>query len=78
MPILARFMNFLDFVDFRKAVATACFGISKIPTTDFDIHSFSCHLLKIFCFLVTQICAMGSWIQKYFWPMLIRYAMRGK
>ena len=32
MPILARFTNFCDFYGFRKAVATAFLGISKIPT----------------------------------------------
>ena len=36
----ARFTNFCDFYDFRKAVATAFLGISKIPTVNFEIHSF--------------------------------------
>ena len=60
MPILARFTDFCDFYDFRKAVATAFLGISKIPIVNFEIHSFSFHLLKNFCFPVTQICAPGS------------------
>ena len=34
-------MNFCDFYDFRKAVATTFLGISKIPTVNFEIHSFS-------------------------------------
>ena len=51
----AGFTNFCDFYDFRKAVATAFLGISKIPTVNFEIHSFSCYLLKKFCFPVAQI-----------------------
>ena len=40
MPILARLTNFYDFYDFRKAVATAFLGISKIPIVNVEIHSF--------------------------------------
>ena len=53
MPILARFTNFCDFHDFRKAVATAFLGISKLSTVSFEIHSFF-HLFKNLCFPVTQ------------------------
>ena len=62
MPDLTRFTNFLDFYDFRKAVAITFWGILRITTINFEINSFSCYLFKIFCFSVTQICAMGSWI----------------
>ena len=58
MPILARFTKFCDFHDFRKAVATAFLGISKIPTVNFEINSF--YFVKNFCFPVTQICAPRS------------------
>ena len=61
MRILARLTNFLDFHGFRKAVATALLGISKIPMINIEIHSFSFYLFKNFCFLVTQICALGRW-----------------
>ena len=59
MPILAKFMKFCDFYDFREASATAFLGISKIPVVNFEIHSFSFYLFKNFHFLVTvtQICA---------------------
>ena len=73
MPILARFTNFYDFYDFRKAVATAFLGISKIPTVNVEIHSFSficskisvsqCHRFVprksfgVFGFGFTQICS---------------------
>ena len=60
MPVLARFTDFCDFHDFRKAVATAFLGILKIPTVNFEIHSFSFYPLKNFCFPVTQICSPGS------------------
>ena len=60
MPILARFTNFCDFHDFRKAVATAFLEVSKIPMVHFEIHSFSVHLFKNFCFPVTQICVLVS------------------
>ena len=63
MSIFLRFTNFRDFYGFRKPAATAVFGISKIPTVNFEIHSFSCYRLKNFYLLVTQICAMGSWIK---------------
>ena len=48
MSILARFMNFCDFYDFRKTVAIAFVGISKIPMVNFEIHSL--FVLKIFVF----------------------------
>ena len=60
MPVLARFTNFCVFHDFRKAVATAFLGISKIPVANFEIHSFSFYLFKTFRFPVTCICATGS------------------
>ena len=60
MPVLARFTNFCDFHDFRKAVATAFVGISKIPMVNFEINSFSFHLFKNFCFPMTQICVPRS------------------
>ena len=47
MPIMSRFTNFCDFQDFRKAVAIAFLGISKIPTVNFEIHSFSLFCSKI-------------------------------
>ena len=53
MPILARFTNFPDFYGSRIAVATAFLGISRIPTANFEIHPFSCYLLKNFCLPVT-------------------------
>ena len=59
MPNLARLTNCCDFHDFRKAVATAFLGVSKIPTVNFEIHSFSFYLFKKFCFPATQICAPG-------------------
>ena len=43
MAILARFTNFKDFYGSRKAVATAFLAFSKIPTVNFEIHSFSCY-----------------------------------
>ena len=55
MPILARFMNFCDFYDLRKAIATAFLGISKIPMVKFKIHSFFL-FVQTFLFPVTQIC----------------------
>ena len=60
MPILAKFMNFCDFYDFREASTTAFLRISKIPMVNFQIHSFSFYLFKNFRFLVTvtQICAL--------------------
>ena len=60
MPIFARFKNFCDLYDFRKAVATAILGIPKIATINFEIHSFSFHLFKNFCFSKTQIRVPGS------------------
>ena len=59
MPILP---DILDFYDFRKAVGSVVLGISKIPTVNFEIHSFSCYLFKNLYFPMTQICASGSWI----------------
>ena len=50
MPILARFTNFCDFHDFRKAVATAFLRISKIPTVNFEINSFSFLFVQEFLF----------------------------
>ena len=50
MSILAIFTNFLDFYYFREATATVLLGVSKIPTVNFEIHSFSCYLFKIFVF----------------------------
>ena len=50
MPILARITNFCDFHNFRKAVATAFLGISKIPMANFNIHSFLFYLFKNFVF----------------------------
>ena len=47
MPILARFTNCFDFCDFRKAVETVFLEISKIPTVNFEIHSFSFYLFKL-------------------------------
>ena len=47
MPILARFTNFCDFYDFRNTVATAFLGISKVPTVDVEIHSFSFYLFSM-------------------------------
>ena len=57
MPILARFTNFCDFHDFRKAIATTFLRISKTPTVNFEIHSFFLFVQK---FLMTQIRAPGS------------------
>ena len=54
MPILARFTSFCDFHDFRKVVATAFLGISKIAKVNFEINSFSFYLLKHFCLPLTQ------------------------
>ena len=59
MAILARFYEFL-WGFFRKAVATAFLGISKIQTVNFEIHSFSFYLFTNFCFPVTHICAPQS------------------
>ena len=56
MPILARLTNFCHFHDFQNAVANAFSGISKIPTVNFEIDSFSFYLFKNFCFPVTHIC----------------------
>ena len=58
MPILARSTKFCYFHDFRKAVATAFLGISKIPRVNFENHSF--YLLRKFYFPMTQIRAPGS------------------
>ena len=60
MAILARFMNFCDIFYFRKVVATAVLGISKIQTVNFEIHSFSFYLFENFCFPVSHICAPQS------------------
>ena len=53
MAVLARFTNFCDCHDFRKAVAAAFLRISKIPTVNFEMNSFSFYLFKNFCFPVT-------------------------
>ena len=50
MPLLAIFTNFGDLYDSWKAVPAAFLGISKIPRVHFEIHSFSCYLLKMFVF----------------------------
>ena len=50
MPVLARFTNFCDFNDFRKAVATAFLLIQKISTVNFEINSFCFYLFKNFVF----------------------------
>ena len=55
MPILARFMNFCNFHDFQRAIATAFLGISKIPTVNFEITLFLFICSK--CFTVTQMRA---------------------
>ena len=46
----AIFTNFCDFYDFRKAVETAFLGISKIPTVNFEIHSFFLLFVQKFLF----------------------------
>ena len=51
MPILARFMNFRDFYEFRKAVATEFFRISKTPMVNFEFHYFLLFVKKIFVYL---------------------------
>ena len=57
MPILARSI-FVTFMIFGKPfVTTAFLGISKIPTVNVEIHSFSLYLFKNFCLPVSQICA---------------------
>ena len=50
MPILARFTNFENFMIFKKVVATALLGISKISTINFENHSLSCYLFEKFLF----------------------------
>ena len=50
--------EFCDFDGFRKAVATAFLGMSKIPIVKFEIKFF--YLFKNLCFPVTQICAPTS------------------
>ena len=62
MPILATLTNFCDFYDFRTAAAIAFLAISKIPRVNFEIRSFSCYFFKNCCSVVTQACALGSWI----------------
>ena len=52
MPILARFTNFCDFHDFRKAVTTAFLGISKLQKVNFEINSFP--------FLFVRKCLFSS------------------
>ena len=65
MPILTRFTNFCDFHDFRKAVATAFLGISKIPTVNFEINS--SYLFKNFCFpnLCPEKLNLGSKLKDF-------------
>ena len=56
MPILARITNFCVFHDFRKDVATAFLGISKIPTVNFKIHSFLLFVQKFLFSSDTNSC----------------------
>ena len=74
MPILVRFTNFCDFHDFRKALTTTFFGISNIPTVNFEIKAFSFYLFKNFCSPVTEMCAPRSLRSKLkdFLAMLVR------
>ena len=60
MPILARFTNFCDFYDIRKAVATSLLGIPKTSTVNFGEPLFFLLFVQNFCFPVTQLCALGS------------------
>ena len=50
MPDLARFTNFCDFHDFRKAVTTTFLGILKIPALNVEINSFLFICSKFFVF----------------------------
>ena len=56
MPISARFTNFCGFHDFRKAVAIAFIEISKIPTVNFEIHSFLFICSKLLFSIDTSSC----------------------
>ena len=56
MPVQTRFTNFSDFHDFWKGVATAFLGTSKIPTVNFEIYSFSWHLLKVLFSTDINLC----------------------
>ena len=53
MPVLARFMNFRDFYDFRKSVAAEFFIISKTPMVNFGFHYFLLFVKKNICFSLT-------------------------
>ena len=50
MQMLAKLTNFLDFHDFRKAVATAFWEISKISMENFETTLFLAIRSKIFAF----------------------------
>ena len=50
MPGFGQIYEVLRFLLFRKAVATAFLGISKIPAVNSEIHSFSRYSFKNFCF----------------------------
>ena len=54
MPILARFTNFRNFYDFRKAVATAFLVILKILTVNFQLHSL--FVQKVLFSIDTNLC----------------------
>ena len=56
MPILARFVNFYDSRDFRKAIAAAFLGISKILTVNFEIQSFLLFVQKCLFSSDTNLC----------------------
>ena len=59
MPVYTRFTNFFYYYDFRKAVATALLGISKVLTLNYEIHSFYCCSFKVFVFLCSQKSNLG-------------------
>ena len=57
MPIFAGFKNFKIFMVYGLSRINCILGISKIPTVNLEMHSFSCHLCKNVLFLSdTNLC----------------------